>query len=318
MGIAIASYIARWSTRLNSTPRWTSALDVLEHCHAAGAAGLQINIRDWNPDFTARVRARREALGLYLEGQVLLPRDAGDLDRFEADLRAARQAGISILRTAAGNRRYEDFDTEEAFDRFKASARRRLALAEPLLSKHNLKLAIENHKDWRIPDLLDLLKRLGSQHVGVTLDTGNSIALLEDPLAVVDALAPHTFTIHIKDMAVQEAPEGFLLSEVPLGEGFLDLTRIINTCRRHNPSVKFNLEMITRDPLLVPCLTDRYWATMPHVPGRDLGRTLATVRKHASKHPLPKTTGLTDEQRIALEDEHIRRSFLHARGKLSL
>ena len=320
MGVAIASYAARWTAKLSTTkhPKWISALDVIEHCHAIGSAGVQLSIRDWPGDFAAKVRDRREKLGLYLEGQVLLPRDEKDVERFSENLRQAREAGISILRTAAGGRRYEDFESEAAFKRFKDRSWRSLTLAEPLLAKHSLKLAIENHKDWRVGELLELLKRLSSEHVGITLDTGNSIALLEDPMHVVESLAPHALTIHIKDMAVQEAEEGFLLSEVPLGEGFLDLPRIIESCRRHNPSVRFNLEMITRDPLRVPCLSERYFATMPEVRARELGRTLAMVRRHAARNPLPRTTGLNDEQRITLEDEHIARSFAFAKTKLSL
>ena len=44
--------------------------------------------------------------------------------------------------------------------------------------------------------------------------------------------------------------------------------------------------MITRDPLKVPCLTDRYWATFADLPGRHLARTLSLVRSHL-RDPLP-------------------------------
>ena len=320
MGIAIASYAARWGARLQTAkhPRWKDALDVLGHCRSIGAGGLQIGVRDWAGDFVANVRERREAMGLYLEGQISLPRDEKDLERLDGDVRAAKEAGITVLRTAAGNRRYEDFDTAEGFEKFKANAWRSLALCEPVLGRHGVVLAIENHKDWRVPDLLETLKRLGSERVGVTLDTGNSIALLEDPMAVVEALAPHALSIHLKDMGVREYEEGLLLSEVPLGEGFLDLGRIVETCRRHNPRVRFSLEMITRDPLKVPCMTAKYWATMADVRGSELARTMAMVRKHASKAALPRTTGLGDDERIALEDENIARSFGFAKDKLRL
>jgi len=63
-------------------------------------------------------------------------------------------------------------------------------------------------------------------------------------------------------MAVQEYEEGFLLSEVPLGEGFLDLKKMVAILQKANPTIQFNLEMITRDTLKIPCLTPKYWATM--------------------------------------------------------
>src|SRR5207248_5436120 len=120
----------------------------------------------------------------------------------------------------------------------------------PVVKKHRVRLAIENHKDRRVPELLDLLKRISSEHVGVCVDTGNNIALLEDPMEVVEALAPFAFSTHLKDMAVKEYEEGFMLSEVLLGDGFLDLKKmVVSVLQEGNPKIQFNLEMITRDPL---------------------------------------------------------------------
>ena len=41
----------------------------------------------------------------------------------------------------------------------------------------------------------------------------------------------------------------------------LDLPRIVRTLKSARPEIRLNLEMITRDPLKVPCLSDRYWTT---------------------------------------------------------
>jgi len=75
---------------------------------------------------------------------------------------------------------------------------------------------------------------------------------------------------------VAEYPDGFLLAEVPLGEGFVDLPRIARMLRRARPDIHLNLEMITRDPLRIPCLTDYYWATLEKVPARELAATYGT------------------------------------------
>ena len=73
------------------------------------------------------------------------------------------------------------------------------------------------------------------------------------------------------DEAVQEYEEGFLLAEVPLGEGFLDLAKISRKCcPGAQPKVQFNLEMMTRDPLKIPCLTKKYRATLGDIPGQRL------------------------------------------------
>ena len=181
-----------------------------------------------------------------------------------------------------------------------------------------MQLAVENHKDWRIDEFSDLLRALSSRHVGVCLDTGNSIALLEDPQVVVEAYAPFALTTHFKDMAVAECDDGFLLSEVPFGTGFLDLAKMAATLRKRRPDIRFNVEMITRDPLPVPCLTRKYWASMEIVPGRDLADALARVRKHAWKKPLPSVRGMNAEQQLRVEGDNVRACLAYGRKEPSL
>src|SRR5262249_26663440 len=160
------------------------------------------------------------------------------------------------------------------------------------------------------------LKKLDSPHVGVCLDTGNSIALLEDPLEVVKAYAPWTFTTHLKDMAVAEYDDGFLLAEVPLGDGFLDLKQIVAVVEKARPGVRWNLEMITRDPLRVPCLAPKYWATLEDVPARRLAAALALVRKHKPTAPLPIVSKLTLTEQLDAEEANVRKCFKYAHDKL--
>jgi sugar phosphate isomerase/epimerase len=142
--------------------------------------------------------------------------------------------------------------------------------------------------------------------------------VLDDPIETVEKLAPYTFNTHFKDMAAEETADGFRISEVPLGEGMLDMKRIVETIRRARPDVRFSLEMITRDPLEVPCLTEKYWSTFDDVNGVRLARTLANIRAHPPKAPLPRITGLTPDERLALEMELVERSIVYARDRLGL
>jgi sugar phosphate isomerase/epimerase len=256
---------------------------------------------------------------MFVEGQVSLPRQEGEVARFESEICAAKEAGAKVVRTALlSGRRYETFKSAESFRRFAETSWRALALAEPVLAKHGIRLAIENHKDWLVPELLDLVQRISSQHIGICVDTGNNLALLENPMAVVEVLAPFAFSSHLKDMAVQEYDEGFLLSEVPLGEGFLDLPRITALLQKVNSTIQFSLEMITRDPLKIPCLSEKYWATMENLPARHLAATLTMVRRHAARNPLPRIRGLDTKQQLVMEDENVRKSFAYARRHLGL
>ncbi len=320
MGISIASYAIRWksSDESQNYPAFTNALQVLEHSHKIGSGGVQTGVRGWARDFAGKVRDAREKLDLYLEGQISLPRTEAEADRFEREVRHAKEAGASILRTVClSGRRYETFKTLQDFQAFKADSMAALERAEPIMRRHKVKLAIENHKDWRITELIGIIEHLGSEWMGITLDVGNNISLLEDPMEVVEKLAPYTFTTHFKDMAVAKYQDGFLLAEVPLREGVIDLQKVVAICEKHNPDVTFNLEMITRDPLKIPCMTDVYWETFNNVNGKDLAQTLRMVQEDPDR-PLALVSNKNPEQRLAFEEQNVRSSFAYATANLGL
>ena len=140
---------------------------------------------------------------------------------------------------------------------------------------------------------------------------------LEDEVETAEALAPWAHSVHLKDQAVQLDDDGFLLGDIPLGQGALRLKQIVDLLRAARPNVNFTLELITRDALKVPCLTEQYWATFPDLPARDLARTLRMVRERATDH-LQEVTSLSDEQQVALEDANVRASLDYARDTLNL
>lgn len=321
MGIVVHSYGFRWNSKVQSQkyPGFSDAVDLIEHCHQLGAGGVQVVVKDWSGDFAKKVNTLREKYGMYVEGSVGVPANAGDVSRFEQDVKNAKEAGAQVVRTVCSSgRRYENYHSLEAFRQLQKNALASLQLAEPILRKHKMKLGIENHKDRRASELESMLKQLKSEWIGVTLDFGNSISLLEDPMEVIETLAPYAFSTHVKDMGVDEYPDGFLLSEVPLGKGILDLPRIIAICRKHNPNINFNLEMITRDPLEIPCLKNEYWPTFAGVPGSELARSLRMVRTHKFEGGLPRISQLTPEGKLAVEEQNILDCLQYSRNTLGL
>jgi 3-oxoisoapionate decarboxylase len=312
-GIVIHSYPIRSREKGFADP-----LRFLEFCRERGADGVQLSLgRD--PEAARKLRDAADRHGMYVEGSVRPPKDKADLDRFETEIKTAREAGATLVRTVMlGGRRYEVFRTAKEYAAFAEQAVASLRLAEPVMARQKVTLAVENHKDFRTDELIDVMKGLSSEHVGVCVDTGNSIALLERPTETGELLAPWAAACHLKDMGVVESPDGFLLAEVPLGDGFLDLKRIVELLRKGRPAIRFSLEMITRDPLRIPCLSDGYWSTMEKVPGRDLARLLELVRKHAAKDPLPRISKLSAADQLAVEEKNVRRSLEYGRAKLGL
>ena len=308
MGVCVYSFARR---------RPKSAYEFLEYCHGLGAGGVQTELDSLETEYAQRLRRRAEQLGMYLEVITGLPRE--DSDAFERTVRAAKEAGAVCLRSAClDGRRYERFATLDDWKRFVAESKGRIARSLPILEKHGMLLGLENHKDWTAEDLAALLKGYSSEYLGACIDTGNNLALLDEPMDLVERLAPYAVTTHFKDMAVEEYAEGFLLAEVPLGQGMLDLKRLVGTIARARPRAKFTLEMITRNPLQIPCLSERYWATFPERSGRCLARTLTLVRTHKPRDPLSRPDSLDPAARLRLEEDNVRQCLVYAREDLGL
>jgi sugar phosphate isomerase/epimerase len=308
MGLGMHSYALR---------RFEGPAAFLDHARAIGAGGVQTSLGIKDDAACDRLRAKAEEEKLYLEGSIALPRKESDLDRFREEVRTAKRSGVTVFRTVLlGGRRYEVLESQEAFRAFVAEAQESITRARPVVEKYEIRMAIENHKDLRSVELLDLLKKAESPFVGVCVDTGNNIALLEPPEETVELLGPHAFSTHIKDMGVEEYPDGFLLSEVPLGTGFLDLPKIVSALRRGKPEIKLNLEMMTRDPLKIPCLTPKFWATLEEMRDRRLAEMLRLVRAKAAKTPLPRPSGSAREEQARLEDANVDQCLKYSREHL--
>jgi sugar phosphate isomerase/epimerase len=305
------------SIRFSSPQRLLAVDRLMELAAAVGAAGAHGGMTQIDFEWARRTRRLKDELGMYVEVQTFLPRE--DPAVFEHAVKVAKEAGATSLRAVCLlGRRYEMFGTSADWHTAIAGFHRQIAAAIPIVEKHKMPLGIENHKDWRVDQQVALLERYSSEYLGVTLDTGNNLAVLDDPMETVEQLAPYTVNVHFKDIAMEETEDGFLLSEVPLGEGLLDLKRMVEVIRRARPEVHFSLEMITRDPLEIPCLTDRYWAAFEEVNGVQLARMLSRIRAHTPSSPLPRITDLSPEDRYALELEHVDRSIVYAREHLGL
>src|SRR3954447_10984902 len=222
MGIATTSYM--------TVRRFRDTYEFLEHCNGLGAAGIQSSINGDVP----KIRARADELGMFVESIVALPKSA-DTAAFEKSVQDAKAAGSTLVRVNAGGRRYEDFSTLADYEAFANRSRAAIKAAVAICEKNKVAFALENHKDWTLEQIVAILKGYSSEYVGTCLDFGNNISLLDDPMSVVEQLAPWALTTHVKDMGVEPWTEGFLLSEMPLGHGFLDLPRMFALVRNARP-----------------------------------------------------------------------------------
>ena len=155
--------------------------------------GMQITLENTDADTSKDIRRKIEEWDMYVEGSVAL--QTTNLKSRLSKIRsgAFKDAGATVLRAAMTGRRYEVYKTLDDFKKEFAQCQKAVELAEPILRKYRMQLAVENHKGWRSAEQIAWIKRVGSEYVGVCFDVGNNLSLCEDPMELCEAFAPMTF-----------------------------------------------------------------------------------------------------------------------------
>jgi 3-oxoisoapionate decarboxylase len=155
--------------------------------------------------------------------------DGGRTPAAEADLArwidVAARLGHPVMRITLGSPASRGTEPAAVLvDRLVAPTAR----AAERAARAGIRLAIENHGDLRAEDLLEVLERVGSPDLGVTLDNVNLIRVGDDMLAGTRALAGRTLLVQLKDHPVTPHPAqvGGPLSTA-LGEGVAPLEGVI-------------------------------------------------------------------------------------------
>jgi sugar phosphate isomerase/epimerase len=155
--------------------------------------------------------------------------DGGRSPGAEADLRrwidTCRRLGHDLLRITAGSPASRGDELAEVLvERLIAPMRR----AAEYAGERGVRLAIENHGDLRVADLLAILERVERPDVlGITLDNVNLIRVGDDMADGTRALAPHTLLVQLKDHRAGDPTVWGGPECTVLGEGVADLDGLI-------------------------------------------------------------------------------------------
>ena len=212
--IGLSSYAFFWQL----SDRVSAPLDLHGALAASAALGVDLfQICDYAPleSMTdaelSSVRDTADAQGISLELGTKGIRP-GHLREF---LRIAGILGAPLLRTMFNVPGHTP-DADEAVAIF--------AEVLPGFRDAGVKIAVETYEQVPTARVLEVIKRVDSDHLGICSDPANTVAALEPPREVIDAIAPYVLNMHIKDFAFsrKEGWVGFTYSGAPLGEGLLD------------------------------------------------------------------------------------------------
>lgn len=158
----------------------------------------------------------------------------------------AARVGARVMRICCGSR----LTRPAEWSRHKAALLPLLREAVAQARAHEVVLAIENHIDFLADELVELIETIGSPWLGVCLDTGNTLRMLEDPLQAALKLAPYAQATHVKDVRARAGdPRSFAFwPSVPLGQGLIDLPAIFAALRAHGYDGLLALEIDYLDP----------------------------------------------------------------------
>ena len=285
-------------------------------------------------DTLDNIRRTAEAKGMYIEfgmgsvfhwhpmaekGRGLLA-DAGyDVAVSEAEiviqhLDIARKLGSPILRCVAGNlfTRDEGHDMVALADQAVAIFKEACKAADDM----GIKIALENHADFTVRELLSISARINSPAFGFTVDCANLAFDLDDPLRLAGMMAPQALTTHYKNYRIIRTNDGLALENCALCDGDIDILSIARILTEHNPEININIEIHSQfAPFRLDILDQTFFQRRPSPPGDGLAWYL---RKSWEKDILQIwPADLPDgEAAWKLEQEHIKRSAQWMKNEL--
>lgn len=110
-----------------------------------------------------------------------------------------------------------------------------LKSALPYLETNKITLGVENHDRFYSHQFAQIMTSVRHPHVGIILDTANSLSKEESVDLVLDHLAPFIVGFHAKDYVIHRrlGEMGFVITGAPAGKGNLNIPSILRRISRN-------------------------------------------------------------------------------------
>ncbi len=224
--------------------REMTAFQALESAAGLGLKGLLFNtLHDISPllDPVEMKEAAAEAdrLGLRISASLGFVNPAmpfrGDkvAEAGQGDLAAgvrrlvglAADIGISDLFFVIGMIE-ERFSTETSWQAQRDAVASLVLACAPLLRERQARLLLKTHEEITTTEVVDLVRRVGPDLLGIAYDPVNVVCRMEDPVEAARRVAPYTAQIHVDDAVLRFQDGGIRRFLAPLGDGAMDWNAI--------------------------------------------------------------------------------------------
>ncbi len=322
IGISALSYSYRCGLIGQGTNRAVSRPlgidDIVALATRAGLQSVEFPL-SMLPDLTpGRLTALRERLSLCGLTPVV-DSEIVNIDLLRAHIPAASTLGARVLRVLVspvleGYRRPFTDDWPAHL----ADVASRLRAVIDLAAEHNVVLAVENHQDATSADLAALCAAVDSPWIGVCFDAVNCLVVGETPYSAAERLGPLIRNVHLADYETYPTTQGWRLVRCALGEGDLDIRRLLGIIEQSAPEVTCQIELVSHSARHVRILDDDWWQGYPPCDAREVLPILRlfaqTMRLRDDDWRTPWERGASEEQISLYEDQQFATSIAYLRA----
>ena len=242
--------VSQWEEPLPE--RW-SALDFLDRAHQLDVTG--VSLQTVHLDHTSLERVAEEASARQLDLVLAWGHRSGleggtnparlrDAERW---IDEAAEVGCRLLRVVCGDHTWWNSSVLARVERLTPM----LGALASRAGKLGVELAIENHADLRMEDIVTLIRRVAAPNLGICFDLGNAARVGDDVLDAVRLATPFVRMVHVKDIRVQQASVGNPSAwwpTTPLGQGDLPVAEALRAVTSAPGLPRWYVEMAAMTP----------------------------------------------------------------------
>ncbi|MFO7715210.1 sugar phosphate isomerase/epimerase family protein [Desulfosarcina sp.] len=240
-----------WGIVAEPRPKAMNLIQLMDKAVEWGLDGLHItgcDLETKDDGRLAQVKAAAQTRNLYLEYNFSRDEafDPRLTDPIADGIRIAQKLGADLAKISLDIRRPRPLYGScfhptvmaqlcTVYDEVKA--------ALPLVERTGIRLALENHTETFADEILWLIAQIDHPLVGACVDTVNSMAVLENPEAAVNKLAPYAFCNHFCDHKLDRDQFGIRFHGVALGDGDIDCLKVYKTICKVSPTDRITFEI---------------------------------------------------------------------------